>query len=60
MNSRNSIALSSAPRSFISGGGTLTHVPDRRVMRLDSVHLSFQVTDNNTGQPKLLLEISRW
>ena len=26
-------------------GGTLTHVPDRRVVRLDSVHLNFQVTD---------------
>jgi ABC-type multidrug transport system ATPase subunit len=37
-------------------GGTLSHAPDRRVMRLDSVHLSFQVTDTNTGQPKLLLD----
>ncbi len=37
-------------------GGTLTHVPDRRVVRLDSVHLNFQVTDRNTGQPKLLLD----
>ncbi len=37
-------------------GGALTHVPDRRVVRLDSVHLSFQVTDRNTGQPKLLLD----
>ncbi|MFZ0960669.1 MAG: FHA domain-containing protein [Terriglobia bacterium] len=37
-------------------GGTLTHVPDGRVVRLDSVHLNFQVTDINTGQPKLLLD----
>jgi ABC-type multidrug transport system ATPase subunit/pSer/pThr/pTyr-binding forkhead associated (FHA) protein len=37
-------------------GGTLTHVPDRRVVRLDSVHLNFQVTDRSTGQPKLLLD----
>ena len=37
-------------------GGTLSHAPDRRVMRLDSVHLNFQVTDNNTGQPRLLLD----
>ena len=37
-------------------GGTLTHVPDGRVVRLDSVHLNFQVTDRNTGQPKLLLD----
>ena len=37
-------------------GGTLTHVPGGRVMRLDSVHLNFQVTDRNTGQPKLLLD----
>ena len=37
-------------------GGALTHVPDRRVVRLDSVHLNFQVTDRNTGQPKLLLD----
>ena len=37
-------------------GGTLTHIPDGRVVRLDSVHLSFQVPDRNTGQPKLLLD----
>jgi len=37
-------------------GGALTHVPDRRVVRLDSVHLNFQVTDRNTGKPKLLLD----
>jgi len=37
-------------------GGTLTHAPDGRVVRLDSVHLNFQVTDRNTGQPKLLLD----
>ncbi|MGD0223465.1 MAG: FHA domain-containing protein [Terriglobia bacterium] len=37
-------------------GGTLTHAPDRRVVRLDSVHLNFQVTDRTTGQPKLLLD----
>ncbi|MGA2983778.1 MAG: FHA domain-containing protein [Terriglobia bacterium] len=37
-------------------GGSLTHHPDRRVVRLDSVHLNFQVTDRNTGQPKLLLD----
>ena len=37
-------------------GGTLTHLPDRRVVRLDSVHLNFQVTDRTTGQPKLLLD----
>ena len=37
-------------------GGSLTHVPDRRVVRLDSVHLNFQVTDRSTGQPKLLLD----
>ncbi len=37
-------------------GGTLTHAPDGRVVRLDSVGLNFQVTDRNTGQPKLLLD----
>jgi ABC transport system ATP-binding/permease protein len=37
-------------------GGTLSHIPDRREVRLDSVHLNFQVTDRNTGQPKLLLD----
>lgn len=37
-------------------GGTLSHVPDRRVVRLDSVHLNFQVRDRNTGKPKLLLD----
>ena len=37
-------------------GGTLTHLPERGVVRLDSVHLAFQVTDHNTGQPKLLLD----
>jgi len=37
-------------------GGTLSHAPDGRVMRLDSVHLNFQVTDTNTGKPKLLLD----
>jgi ABC-type multidrug transport system ATPase subunit/pSer/pThr/pTyr-binding forkhead associated (FHA) protein len=37
-------------------GGTLTHAPDGRVVRLDSVGLNFQVIDRNTGQPKLLLD----
>jgi ABC transport system ATP-binding/permease protein len=37
-------------------GGSLTHMPESRVVRLDSVHLNFQVTDRNTGQPKLLLD----
>ena len=37
-------------------GGTLSHAPDRRVVRLDSVHLNFEVTDRNTGKPKLLLD----
>jgi ABC-type multidrug transport system ATPase subunit/pSer/pThr/pTyr-binding forkhead associated (FHA) protein len=37
-------------------GGNLVHVPDGRVVRLDSIHLNFQVTDQNTGKPKLLLD----
>jgi ABC-type multidrug transport system ATPase subunit/pSer/pThr/pTyr-binding forkhead associated (FHA) protein len=37
-------------------GGTLTHVPDRRVVRLDSMHLLLQVPDRKTGQPILLLD----
>ncbi len=37
-------------------GGTLVHVPDGRVVRLDSLHVNFQVTDQNTGKPKLLLD----
>jgi len=37
-------------------GGTLSHAPDRSVVRLDSAHLNFQVTDRNTGKPKLLLD----
>jgi ABC transport system ATP-binding/permease protein len=37
-------------------GGSLVHVPDGRVIRLDSLHLNFQVTDSNTGKPKLLLD----
>ncbi len=37
-------------------GGTLTHVPDRRVVRLDSMRLNLQVPDRKTGQPILLLD----
>ncbi len=44
------------PSELHFSGGTLSHAPDRHVMRLDSVHLNFQVTDNNTGKPKLLLD----
>jgi ABC-type multidrug transport system ATPase subunit/pSer/pThr/pTyr-binding forkhead associated (FHA) protein len=44
------------PSELHFSGGNLTHIPDRRVVRLDSVHLNFQVTDRTTGQPKLLLD----
>jgi ABC-type multidrug transport system ATPase subunit/pSer/pThr/pTyr-binding forkhead associated (FHA) protein len=37
-------------------GGTFTHAPDRRVVRLDSVHLKFQVADRKTGNLRLLLD----
>ena len=37
-------------------GESLSHEPTRTVVRLDVNAVSFQVTDNSTGKPKLLLD----
>jgi ABC-type multidrug transport system ATPase subunit len=44
------------PSELHFSGASLSHTPDTRVVRLDSVHVSFQVTDRTTGKPKLLLD----
>jgi ABC-type multidrug transport system ATPase subunit/pSer/pThr/pTyr-binding forkhead associated (FHA) protein len=37
-------------------GASLSHAPDTRVVRLDCVGVTFQVTDRTSGKPKLLLD----
>ncbi len=44
------------PSELHFSGASLSHAPDTRVVRLDSVGVTFQVTDRTTGKPKLLLD----
>ncbi len=44
------------PTELHFSGASLSRAPDTRVVRLDSVGVTFQVTDRNTGKPKLLLD----
>jgi ABC-type multidrug transport system ATPase subunit len=44
------------PSELHFSGASLSHAPDTRVVRLDSVGVSFQVTDRTSGKPKLLLD----
>jgi ABC-type multidrug transport system ATPase subunit/pSer/pThr/pTyr-binding forkhead associated (FHA) protein len=44
------------PSELHFSGASLSHAPDTRVVRLDSVNVNFQVTDRTTGKPKLLLD----
>jgi ABC-type multidrug transport system ATPase subunit len=44
------------PSELHFSGASLSHAPDTRVMRLDSVGVTFQVADRSSGKPKLLLD----
>ncbi|MGB7590818.1 MAG: ATP-binding cassette domain-containing protein, partial [Terriglobia bacterium] len=44
------------PSELHFSGASLSHVPDTRVVRLDSMGVTFQVTDRTSGKPKLLLD----
>jgi ABC-type multidrug transport system ATPase subunit/pSer/pThr/pTyr-binding forkhead associated (FHA) protein len=44
------------PMELHFSGASLSHAPETRVVRLDSVGVSFQVKDRNTGKPKRLLD----
>ena len=44
------------PSELHFSGASLSHAPDTRVVRLDSVGVSFQVRDRTSGKPKLLLD----
>lgn len=44
------------PSELHFSGTSLSHAPDTRVVRLDSVNVAFQVTDRTTGKPKFLLD----
>jgi ABC-type multidrug transport system ATPase subunit/pSer/pThr/pTyr-binding forkhead associated (FHA) protein len=44
------------PSELHFSGASLSHAPDTRVVRLDSVGVSFQVTDRTSGKPRLLLD----
>jgi ABC-type multidrug transport system ATPase subunit/pSer/pThr/pTyr-binding forkhead associated (FHA) protein len=44
------------PSELHFSGASLSHAPDTRVVRLDSVGVTFQVTDRTSGKPKLLLD----
>lgn len=44
------------PSELHFSGATLSHTPDTRVVRLDSLNVTFQVTERSTGKPKLLLD----
>ena len=44
------------PSELHFSGASLSHAPDTRVVRLDVQNVNFQVTDRNTGKPKLLLD----
>jgi ABC-type multidrug transport system ATPase subunit/pSer/pThr/pTyr-binding forkhead associated (FHA) protein len=44
------------PSELHFSGESLSHAPDTRVVRLDSVGVSYQVTDRTSGKPRLLLD----
>ena len=44
------------PSELHFSGESLSHASDTRVVRLDSVGVTFQVTDRTSGKPKLLLD----
>jgi ABC-type multidrug transport system ATPase subunit/pSer/pThr/pTyr-binding forkhead associated (FHA) protein len=44
------------PSELHFSGASLSHAPETRVVRLDAQGVSFEVTDRNTGKPKLLLD----
>jgi ABC-type multidrug transport system ATPase subunit/pSer/pThr/pTyr-binding forkhead associated (FHA) protein len=44
------------PSELHFSGASLSHAPDTRVVRLDSVGVTFQVADRTSGKPKLLLD----
>jgi ABC-type multidrug transport system ATPase subunit/pSer/pThr/pTyr-binding forkhead associated (FHA) protein len=44
------------PSELHFSGASLSHAPDTRVVRLDSMGVTFQVTDRTSGKPKLLLD----
>lgn len=44
------------PSELNFSGASLSHSVEKRVIRLDGQGINFQVTDRNTGKPKLLLD----
>lgn len=44
------------PSELHFSGASLSHAPEAQVVRLDAQDVNFQVTDRNTGKPKLLLD----
>jgi ABC-type multidrug transport system ATPase subunit/pSer/pThr/pTyr-binding forkhead associated (FHA) protein len=44
------------PSELHFSGASLSHAPETRVVRLDSIGVSFQVTDRSSRKPKLLLD----
>jgi len=44
------------PSELHFSGASLSHAPETRVVRLDSVGVSFQVPDRTSGKPRLLLD----
>jgi len=44
------------PPELHFSGASLSHAPDTRVVRLDSIGVTFQVPDRTSGKPKLLLD----
>jgi ABC-type multidrug transport system ATPase subunit/pSer/pThr/pTyr-binding forkhead associated (FHA) protein len=44
------------PSELHFSGASLSHAPDTRVVRLDSIGVTFQVPDRTSGKPKLLLD----
>jgi ABC-type multidrug transport system ATPase subunit len=44
------------PSELHFSGASLSHAPDTRVVRLDSIGVTFQVPDRTSGKPRLLLD----
>lgn len=44
------------PSELHFSGASLSHAPETRVVRLDVQGVNFEVTDRNTGKPRLLLD----
>ena len=44
------------PSELHFSGASLSHAPDTRVVRLDSIAVTFQVPDRTSGKPRLLLD----